>query len=91
MKQKDGAGRVGTISGSGYNARSYGIEPLLQDHGLGYNHVVSKDKPFVVPLLAEYESLAPNAFRREGLLKDVISRGLQRPGHNIKRNCGREA
>ena len=91
MKQKDGAGRVGTISGSGYNARSYGIEPLLQDDGLGYNYVVSKDEPIVVPLLAKYESLAPNASRRDGLLRDVISRGLRRPGHNIERNCGQEA
>ena len=37
MTQKDGAGRVGTISGSGYSAKSYGTEPLSRDDGLGFN------------------------------------------------------
>ena len=91
MKQKDGTGRVGTISGSEYNARSYGIEPLSRDDNLGYNSIVSEGKLVVVSLLPEYKLLAPDASRRDGLLRDVISRGLRHPGHNLERNCGREA
>ena len=84
MAQRDGEGWIGRIEGK-YCPLHYGIDPWEGQGERGYVETHLLDYPEVVPS-QEYNTLAPSGQRRDGMMTDVVSRGLRRPPRNIARN-----
>ena len=63
----------------------YGIDPWEGQGERCYVETHLLDDPEGVPS-QEYNTLAPSGQRRDGVMADVVSRGLRRPPRNIARN-----